>query len=250
MPVLISCSIRLIPVVLVSALLTSSSLAQTYVPDWGVGTLLRGNDAPDVYVVVSNNSGNVTAAHIGPANLNNCYGGAKNIVIVLTDALRQPSVLLREGDPCIADQSHRSFGDYQEAYEDGSNGARHIGASAWTNADRTRTVGVIRYESDTVGKGVCGGMIVGLLNSSGQLIQYYTPPTGCGNGKLGGHAEQRKVPWSDSIPANVKPQVAGVKVRVVWTQANDKFTWDSVTSAASTAAQKFAAAAKLLGLGQ
>lgn len=245
MPVLKELSIRLMPVMLVCAFAATNCVAQTYIPDWGVGTVLRGNDAPEVYVVQSNNNGNVTAAHIGPGNLNNCYGGPKSIVMVLTDALHQPSVLLKEGDPCIADKSHRSFGDFQEAYEDGSNGARHIGASAWTTSDRTHTKGVIRYESDTVGKGVCGGMIVGLVDSNGQLIQYYTPPTGCGDGKLGGHAAQRKVPWGDSIPANLQSQVAGVRVRVVWT--TKPLDWDRLTSATGTVAEKFAVAKKLLG---
>jgi hypothetical protein len=231
--------------VFVFALLVSPALAQTYVPNWGVGTLLRGNDEPEVYVVQSNHGGNVTAAHIGPGNLNNCYGGAKNIVMVLTDALRQPSVLLKEGDPCIADKSHRSFGDFQEAYEDGSNGARHIGASAWTTSDRRQTKGVIRYESDTVLKGVCGGMIVGLVDSGGQLIHYYTPPTGCGNGKSGSHAAQRKVPWEDSIPVNLQSQVAGVRVRVVW--SIKPRGWDDLSSAVTSAAQKFSTAKILLG---
>jgi hypothetical protein len=245
----IRCGIRFLPVVFVSVFLVSKCVAQTYVPDWGVGTVLRGNDAPEVYAVESNNNGNVTASHLSPSTLNDCYGGAKNIVMVLTDALRQPSVLLRgPTGQCVADKSHRSFGDFQEAYESGSNGARHIGASAWTNSDRTRTKGVIRYESDTVARGVCGGMIVGLVDSKGQLIQYYTPPTGCGNGKIGGQAAQRKVPWDDSIPANLRSQVAGVRVRVVWTQATDKFTWDRIISTATDAAQKLAEAKKLLGL--
>lgn len=247
MPMLRNFSVRLMPVVFVSIFVATNCVAQTYVPDWGVGTVLRGNDAPEVYVVQSNNNGNVTAAHIGAANLNNCYGGAKNIVLVLTDALYQPSVLLQEGDPCIADKSHRSFGDFQEAYEDGSNGARHIGASAWTTSDRTHTKGVIRYESDTVLKGVCGGMIVGLVDSGGQLIHYYTPPTGCGDGKTGTDAAQRKVPWGDSIPADLTAKVAGVRVRVVWTQGRDKANWDIITSTAADVAQKAATAAKLLG---
>jgi hypothetical protein len=76
--------------------------------------------------------------------------------------------------------------------------------TAWTDSDGKRMQGIIRYESDAVLKGVCGGAVVVLVDSSGRILRYYTPPTGCGNGKLGGHAQQRFVWWEDDIPETVR----------------------------------------------
>lgn len=107
--------------------------------------------------------------------------------------------------------------------------------------------GVIRYESDTNLKGVCGGAVIGLVDSSNRLIHYYTPPTGCGNGKFGGHANQRFVVWEDDIPIDVRERIAGVRVKIIFTEGRDHGgnVWEFITSVADKIKNLAEAAAAL-----
>jgi len=89
--------------------------------------------------------------------------------------------------------------------------------------------------------------VIGLVDSAGRLLHYYTPPTGCVNGKVaGGQAERRFVTWEDAIPSNVRDRVAGVRVRSVFTEGRDKFTWERITGIVTSAAEKAQEVAKLL----
>jgi hypothetical protein len=107
--------------------------------------------------------------------------------------------------------------------------------------------GIIRYESDTVLKGVCGGAVVGLVDFNNRLIHYYTPPTGCGNGKLAGHAEQRFVAWEDDIPASIRGQIAGVRVRVMFTEGHKVGeTWQAIAPFVADKIKSLAEAAAFL----
>lgn len=186
------------------------------IPRWGVGTLLRANDALPVYVVDQS----FQYRHIlSPGWFSSCHTGTDKIIWVFSQALHSPT--LQQGPDlaggCV-DRSNSSIGGFQELFEPGSNGARHIGMTAWTDADGKRMQGIIRYESDTVLKGVCGGAVVVLVDAGGHILKYYTPPTGCGNGKIAGHAEQRFVGWEDDIPESARGRIAQVRVGVIFVQ--------------------------------
>jgi hypothetical protein len=221
-------------------LATSSTFAQNldfngepFVPQWGTGTMVRANDSPEVYVADRDEAGHVRLTWINPTQLNKCYGGKDRVIWVLSQALHQPSVVVRNHTvPDCVEVGQRSVGSFNELYEPGSDGARHIAMTAWTNAEKTRMQGIIRYESDTNLRGICGGAVVGLVDSENHLLHFYTPPSGCGNGKFGGHAAQRFVAWEDGIPEAVRSRVASVRVAVVFTKGEDKGEniWQSIQS--------------------
>jgi hypothetical protein len=217
-----------------------------FIPSWGPGTLLRANDADPVYVVDQSN--NIYHHLVGPAWFDNCHRPPSNIIRVFSQALHSPG--LQEGSPfgtsqCVA-FDNASIGGFQELFEPGSNGARHIGMTAWTDVTGTRMQGIIRYESDTNLKGVCGGAVVVLVDSANRVLQYYTPPTGCGDGKFGGHANQRFVGWEDTIPPNARGHIAQIRVGVIFTQGRNiaENTWSAIGSVADiirTASEALAA---------
>jgi hypothetical protein len=197
------------------------------IPRWGIGTLLRANDADPVYVL----DRNVRYRHLlDPGWFSTCHTGTDKIIWVFSQALHSPTLQQGPdlGSGCV-DRTNSSVGGFQELFEPGSNGSRHIGMTAWTDADGRRMQGIIRYESDTVLKGVCGGAVVVLVEASGHILQYYTPPTGCGNGKIAGHAEQRFVGWEDDIPESARGKIAQVRVGVIFTQGRPlNGVWEAV----------------------
>ena len=205
---------------------------QPFIPDWGPGTLLRANDANPVYVVDQSN--NIYHPLAGPAWFDNCHRPPSNIIWVFSQALHSPTLQQGSGATQCVPFNNASIGGFQELYEPGSNGARHIGMTAWTDVTGARMQGIIRYESDTNFKGVCGGAVVVLVDSDHRVLRYYTPPTGCGDGKFGGHANQRFVGWEDSIPQNVRGKITQVRVGVVFTQGRNiaANTWSAIGSVA------------------
>jgi len=222
-------------------------------PEWGTGTTLRAEGADLRVFVAQDGPGDaITAIHLSPSRLDGCYGGASRIIWVLSEVLKQPNVQLAPAPShpasCLGVQS-RSVGAFQRAFEPGSNGSRHIAISTWTNPERSKMQGVIHYESDAVLTGVCGGAVIGLVDSAGRLLHYYTPPTGCVNGKfLGGSAERRFVTWEDNIPAAVRDHMASVTAKSVFTEASDKGNnvWEALTKVADKV-KSLAEAAAFLG---
>lgn len=215
------------------------------VPNWGVGTVMRDKDSGSVYVVDTSSATGVTLTHIDPARFHNCY--AEKFFNTYSHALNQPSVFQKDVPGCVQDPDP-SIGALEEIFEPGSNGARHIGMSAWTNAAKDRMQGVIKYESDTNLKGVCGGAVVGLIDSTNHLLKFYTPPTGCVNGKFGGHANDRFVGWEDDIPQDIKDRIAEVRIKVIFTEGHDKGgnAWEALSSVAQRVGT-IAEAAQTLG---
>jgi hypothetical protein len=197
------------------------------IPRWGVGTLLRANDADPIYVV----DHSFQYRHIlSPGWFSACHTSTDRIIWVFSQALHSPTLQQGPDLPggCV-DRTNSSIGGFQELFEPGSNGARHIGMTAWTDSDGKRMQGIIRYESDTVLKGVCGGAVVVLVDAGGHILQYYTPPTGCGNGKVAGHAEQRFVGWEDDIPESARGKIAQVRIGVIFTQGRPlNGVWEAV----------------------
>jgi hypothetical protein len=200
-----------------------------FVPSWGTGTLLRANDALPVYVV----DGAKYRHILNGSTLTSCYD-VHNIIWVFSLALHQTGVSPGPdlpGAPCPSAAAH-SVGGFQELYEPGSEGARHVGMTAWTSADKTKAQGIIRWESDSDFQGVCGGAVVTLLDQRGALLDYYTPPTGCVSGKGAGHSNQRFEAWEDGIPSrqfkqqhpntSYKDRITFVKTAVVFTSGTDK----------------------------
>jgi hypothetical protein len=205
-------------------ILTLGDPPHPLVPSWGNGTLLRANDALPVYVV----EGSQIRTIQSPNTLRSCFD-VHNIIWVFSQALHQTGVSSGPkltgnltGGLCPNSAAH-SIGGFQELYE--SDGARHVGMTAWTSADKTKVQGIIRWESDSDVKGVCGGAVVTLLDEKGALLDYYTPPTGCVGSKaegLSSHAVQRFEPWEDSIKPQYRDRVQFVRIGVIFTNGNDK----------------------------
>jgi hypothetical protein len=220
---------------------------RSFAPDWGEGTTVRANDAPAVYEV-RRGVGGLSIQHISPGRLDSCYGGSAPIVRVFSHALNQPSVVHQQTaatGPCLP-TSARSVGAFALEYEPDTDNQRSIGASAWTNAARTRMQGVIRNESNDR-TGVCGGMIVALVDRENRLLKFYTPPTGCVSGRLHGSANQRFVPWEDDIPAAIRSRIAEVRVRPVFTEGRDKASWERLTGIVVDAIGKGREVARMVG---
>ena len=221
-----------------------------FVPSFEIGSNVRNFDAPAVYEMNPALSGEgLTAAPIGLARRNACYGTDDNHVIkVFGQVLNMPSVikldLITATDSCLPTISV-SKGQYVDRFEPG-NGAHHIAMAAWTARGRSKMQGVVRYESDDA-FGICGGAVVGLLNADGRLLHYYTPPTGCVNGKIGGRANQRFVAWEDSIPAAIRNQIRTVRVQPMFTEGTDKIPWEILTRSVASVAEKAAKVVSILG---
>jgi hypothetical protein len=223
---------------------------QPFVPSFEIGTNIRNIDASTVYEVNPAVSGHgLTATPISLRRRNECYGPDDSHVIkIFSHVLNMPSILKvdRIADPytCLPTLSV-SVGHYVDLFEP-ENGAHHIGMAAWTARGRTRMQGVIRYESNDR-SGICGGAVVGLLNHEGRLLHYYTPPTGCGDGRIFGQANQRFVAWEDTIPPAVRSKVRSVRVQPMFTEGRDKASWERLIAIGGSIAAKAAEVVKILG---
>jgi hypothetical protein len=222
-----------------------------FVPSFEMGTNIRNVDGSTVYEINPALTGEgLMAAPITLRRRNDCYGRADDHVVkVWSHVLNMPSIiksdtLMDDPNSCLPTLGGVSVGQLVDLLEP-DNGAHHVGMAAWTARGRSKVQGVIRYESDDA-FGICGGAVVGLLDATGRLLHYYTPPTGCGDGKIGGRANQRFVAWEDTIPQAIRRNVRAVRVQPMFTKGRDKFTWERLTGMVASAAEKAKEVAKLL----
>jgi hypothetical protein len=90
-------------------------------------------------------------------------------------------------------------------------GSNHIHATI--RADQLGKIGgEFTYDNDSMW-GFCGGIVVGLYDSAGQQLKFFTPPSGCIDGKPPGGAIQRPVPWNDSFDSGLFSRISRLEVR-------------------------------------
>jgi hypothetical protein len=133
--------------------------------------------------------------------------------------------------------------DYSEL---NNNGANHI--ETFLRLYPTgQIIGQYNYDNDDL-MGFCGGIVVGVTNAANQLLQYFTPPSGCINGKLPGNAITRAVPWGDQVGNGNLAQAEQLRVAAYPTQG-EGVTIGQITDAAQKLGVQVAAVLAAAGGG-
>lgn len=96
-------------------------------------------------------------------------------------------------------------------------GSQHIETFLRVYPDGTAK-GEYVYHNDEVLFGFCGGIVIGICNAANQLIQYFTPPSGCINGKPPGHEITHNVSWGDDVTAANITQTHQLRINAFETQ--------------------------------
>lgn len=152
---------------------------------------------------------------------------------LLTQDFNERQTLLRSGwkdegiegtawrsgiDPCASTSLALPATFYDHTYFRGS---QHIETSGTLSASGFLD-GKFRYENDSQW-GFCGGVTVLLADNDGKVIKFFTPPTGCIDGKgIGGHAISREVGIHGQLSQAELKRVRVIKVAASETCAADK----------------------------
>lgn len=95
-------------------------------------------------------------------------------------------------------------------------GSQHI-ESFWRLYADGHAVGTFYYKNDS-NLGFCGGVTVGVLDATNQIVYSFTPPSGCINGKFGGHENVRNVDWDYHLDPAILPRARSLIARGYETQ--------------------------------
>jgi alpha-L-arabinofuranosidase len=111
-----------------------------------------------------------------------------------------------------------------------SNGANHLETFLRVYASG-QAKGEYVYHNDSM-VGFCGGIVIGVLNAENQIVQYFTPPSGCINGKIAGGEVTRNVDWGDEV-TNANLQVTQqLRIAAYPTQGENQINIGSIEQAA------------------